>query len=176
MTDELKNFINENIDLINENSKESWQEIYNEISTEWYNIGKFTEIMLIAGIDPASKLGYIPEFYLFDTSITDYKIPNGVTSIRTCAFRECENLISVEISDTVTNIGDYAFLRCKKLKNVAISASVTTIASEAFRECKKLKQLHYKGTKKQFNDNLKARWIEYSSIQKIICTDGVIEL
>ena len=34
MSPELKNFINENIDLINENTKESWEDVYKKIDSK----------------------------------------------------------------------------------------------------------------------------------------------
>ena len=179
MNEKIKKFIEENIEFIEQNTKESWEEVYRDVSSKWYIVGKFTETLLEANIDPASTLGYIPDFYLIDSSITKYEIPNNVTYIKTNAFRDCSNLTNIIIPNNVISIGNYAFLGCKKLNKVIISESVLFIADEAFRECKKLKEIQYIGTKDQFRNNLKMKdrgWLEYSAIKKVVCTDGVIEL
>ncbi len=41
--------------------------------------------------------------------LTDFKIPDSVTSIGSCAFSGCNKLTSVTIPDSVTSIGQYAF-------------------------------------------------------------------
>lgn len=47
--------------------------------------------------------------------ITEYTIPNSVTSIGSGAFFNCRNLISVTIPDSVTEIGSNAFAFCYSL-------------------------------------------------------------
>ena len=54
-------------------------------------------------------------------------IPNSVTSIGDCAFRNCEALTSITIPESVTSIGDEAFKRCLGLTSVTIPNSVTSI-------------------------------------------------
>ena len=46
----VQDFIEENIDLINQDTKESWEKIYDDFNSLY--TGKFTEIMLESGIDP----------------------------------------------------------------------------------------------------------------------------
>lgn len=55
-------------------------------------------------------------------------------------FYNCEQLISIQISDDIENIGE-AFTKCYQLTDVVIPDSVTTIAAAAFRECKKISKL-----------------------------------
>ena len=197
MDDRVKNFINSNLDLINENTKESWEQIYSEVRHEY--IGRFTQVLLEAGIDPTEVLGYIPQMYLSDATIKEYIIPNNVTSIGSDSFSGCRNLTSIVIGDSVVSIGSYAFAwcydltsivipnnvknigydafhGCTSLKRVIIPNSVTTIGDEVFKNCINLKEIEYLGTKKEALDSLRTGWILNSSIQKIICTDGVIEL
>lgn len=102
MTQELKQFIQENKNLINQNTKESWEKIYSKIS--WEIVGEFTKTMLSAGIDPAIIMGYIPMDYLYNSKITNYKIPDSVTSIGDYAFAHCSSLTSIEIPNSVTSI------------------------------------------------------------------------
>lgn len=254
MNDKLKKFINENIDLINENTKESWEEIYKQLRYSlhsWELIGKFTKMILDAGInDPASIMGYIPDNYLYESTIQDYKlpdnvisigafafaycdslieiiIPNGVidldvgafhacrsltniiipdsvTEITLAAFRYCSSLTNIIIPNSVTSIGEEVFQNCGKLTSVVIPDSITSISKStfsycssltsvvipnsvtsideyAFSYCGKLEEITYKGTRKQaiqlgIGNKSRKKWRANSSIKKIICTDGIIEL
>ncbi len=63
-------------------------------------------------------------------------IQNGVTSIGSCAFWECE-LLSVEIPSSVQNIGNSAF-RESDIISVKIPSSVKTISDSAFQKCQSL--------------------------------------
>ncbi|MGN0636162.1 MAG: leucine-rich repeat domain-containing protein, partial [Acutalibacteraceae bacterium] len=71
-------------------------------------------------------------------ALTEYTIPDSVTSIEGDAFSHCTNLTSVTIPDSVTSIGDYAFYWCKGLTNVTIPDSVTYIGGSAFSGCTSL--------------------------------------
>ena len=51
-----------------------------------------------------------------DETVNEVIIPNGVTTIRVCAFYGCTSLTSVTIPDSVTTIGEYAFSDCTSLK------------------------------------------------------------
>ncbi len=63
-------------------------------------------------------------------------IGNGVTSIGSCAFRDC-GVLSAEIASSVTAIGNSAFLR-SSIISVTIPSGVKTIGDSAFRECQNL--------------------------------------
>lgn len=253
MNDMLKNFINESVDLINENTKDSWEKIYRLfLSGYLYGLsGEFTKMILDAGInDPASIMGYVPDNYLYESTIQDYKlpdnvisigafafahcdslteiiIPNGVvdldvgafdacrsltniilpdsvTEITLAAFRDCSsltnivipnsvisigeevfqncgNLTSVVIPDSITSISKSTFSSCSSLTSVVIPNSVTSIDEYAFSYCGKLEEITYKGTRKQaiqlgIGNKSRKKWRANSSIKKIICSDGVVEL
>ena len=176
MTDELKTFINDNIELINQNTKESWEKIYRKL--HWKITGEFTQTILDAGInDPAKIIGYLPGSYLYGSKIKNYRVPDSVIRITNYSLAYCSNLTSVVIPDSVTSIGDSAFEGCNSLTNIEIPAGVTNIGQEAFRDCKSLTRIEYNGTKEQWENIFKdAEWNVGSIATKIICTDGVIEL
>lgn len=137
ISEELKIFINENIKLIDENTKQSWEELYRKLDYEIKS--EFTKTILDAGInDPAKILGYLPDCYLHKSNITSYEIPSDVTSIGGRAFYDCPNLKNVIIPDSVTSIGKQAFKYCGSLTSVVIPSSVTSIGEEAFYKCSSL--------------------------------------
>ena len=70
--------------------------------------------------------------------LTEYTIPDSVTTIGNYAFYDCDSLTSITIPDSVTTIGDEAFFDCSSLTSVTIPDSVTTIGSGAFARCRSL--------------------------------------
>lgn len=67
--------------------------------------------------------------------IRNISIHDGVTSIGSYAFSNCDELLTLQIpSSGLTRIGDYAFSGCAKL-NAPILAGVADIGSHAFTGC-----------------------------------------
>lgn len=148
-------------------------------------------------------MNYIPKNFLAHSNIKEFIIPDNVTSIGEYAFSYCTSLITVTIGDNVTSIGNNAFLGCSSLtsvtipnkvtivdelafadcyslKNITIPSSVTSIGNSAFYNCS-LTSIKYIGTKKEamklgIGNRSRTKWRIASAIEKIICTDGVIEL
>ena len=58
-----------------------------------------------------------------------------ITEIKEGSFRNCLNLISIDIPDSVTSIGEYAFCECNRFRTVTIPDSVESIGSWAFMRC-----------------------------------------
>ena len=69
------------------------------------------------------------------SEITYNDVVCSVTSIRGCAFDNCDRLTSIVIPNSVTSIGEYAFYGCSGLTSVTIPNSVTSIGGSAFYEC-----------------------------------------
>lgn len=70
--------------------------------------------------------------------LTEYTIPDNVTSIGDSAFGSCTKLTRVSIPNSVTSIGSWAFGYCTSLTSIDIPNSVTMIAGGAFRTCESL--------------------------------------
>ncbi len=94
--------------------------------------GKFAEdngrILVVDGV----LIAFAP------AGITEYNIPDSVTTIGGFAFGWCYSLTSVTIGDSVTTIGQYAFYDCDSLTSVNIPDSVTIIGFSAFENCDSL--------------------------------------
>ena len=67
--------------------------------------------------------------------LTEYTIPDNITSINAEAFSGCSCLTSVTIPNSVTSIGEWAFYGCSCLTSVTIPDSVTSIGQRAFSGC-----------------------------------------
>ena len=95
------------------------------------------------------------------TGLTEYTIPQNVTTISVGVFKDCNNLKRITIPDSVTRIGMYAFDGCRgelivncnipagasylsgafygsRFTSVTIGSGVTTIGDYAFYECSSL--------------------------------------
>ena len=108
MNEEVKNFINENKELIQE---QRWEEIYKKD----FPI-RFTETLLESGINPLEQgLNYIPDDFLKHSETEEFIIPNGVKSIGEAAFCGCDLLTNIFIPNSVTSIGNLAFSLCDSL-------------------------------------------------------------
>ena len=73
--------------------------------------------------------------------LTEYNIPDGVTSVGETVFVHCSDLTSVTIPDSVTSIENSAFAGCSSLTSVTIPDSVTSIENSAFAYCSSLTSL-----------------------------------
>ena len=71
-------------------------------------------------------------------AILNITIPDGITTIESHAFEECNNISCISIPATVSSIGEKAFYNCKELTYINIPIN-TTIGKDAFVGCDKLK-------------------------------------
>lgn len=69
-----------------------------------------------------------------------FVIPNGVTSIGTCAFAG-SSLESIKIPFTLKEIGQSAFAFCKNLREVSIPNGVVEIGDMTFFDCQSLTEV-----------------------------------
>ena len=71
-------------------------------------------------------------------TLTSITISDSVTSIGNSAFLDCTSLTSISIPDSVTSIGNSAFSDCTSLTSINIPDSVTSIGNSAFSDCTSL--------------------------------------
>ena len=88
----------------------------------------------------------LPPWYDLRDKIKKVTLPNGLTSISSCAFINCTNLTEITIPDGVTYFGIYAFRNCAKLQKITFYKSVTEVMESAFSGCTSLKDVYYCGT------------------------------
>lgn len=142
MTEELKKFIEDNIELIEQNTYHSWQEIYSNF--EEYDgdslPGEFGKCMLEAGINPCDVLGYVPRRFLqFQKDVANFEIPDNCTYIGMGAFEDT-SIEHIEIPLSVIEIDPLAFAG-SKLKEIILPDSVNSVRNGAFHSCQQLEKV-----------------------------------
>lgn len=197
MKEEIKHFIERNIDLIDSGKFKTVYKELRKLSVMY--IGEFTRILLDAGINPARYMDELPEGYLVGVKCTSYEIPENITSIGESAFaytqlksvvipkrvehlnphvfENCGNLEKVVLPDNLITIGDYAFFGCLRLIDIEIPDKVTWIGDKVFYGCRDLNSIKFQGTKQQWNKIGKEdSWRSVSAIEEVRCSDGIIDL
>ena len=76
--------------------------------------------------------------------VTEYTIPDTVTSIGGSAFEGCANLISVNIPESVNSIENSAFSGCQNLKSVVIPEGIYSVGYHVFSDCISLTEIYCK--------------------------------
>lgn len=176
----VKEFIEENIDLLDTND---WDQFFKEaeatcLSTD--DLG-FTSLLKIyleqAGLDPLHYLDYIPYgYYWSDITLVEYEIADKIITIQGGAFYQCINLRKVTLPNTLLDIQDNAFNSCEKLKYIELPNSLEYIHSDAFANSG-LKKCTYLGTIEQFMGiELGDTIFENTDLAYIQCSDGIIEI
>ena len=159
MAVDVKQFINNWKDLI---QNKQWSDIYNifnSLVSEEGETGDFTRMLLNAGINPLEQgLTYVPAFYMYVGDETD---PSKI------------KIHEIEIPEGITKVMDYAFWGNKQLERVIFAHSCKNIYNKAFGNCPNLKEIIYKGTWEEWKDgdNTKLSW-DFVGTKYITCTDG----
>ena len=107
---------------------------YNAIhceSMDFLNFDRSSVEQIIIG----DSVEILPYGLVSGLPITEFSIPNSVTTISSKAFFNCTELENITIGNAVTTIGSGAFSYCSGLTHVTIPNSVTSIGYEAFRGC-----------------------------------------
>ena len=134
LTKNLKQFLEKNIELIEENK---FDELYKKAENDLYfsqGIGTLTRTLLAANIDPIQYLSEIPYCYLYgDSNITKFVIPDKIEFVNSCAFCNCSQLHDVIFGKDVSVIYYGAFENCTELTNVTLNEGLLEIGQYAFR-------------------------------------------
>ena len=132
MSPEVKQFIQDNKDLIEENK---WDQVYDNavFNLDSDSTGELGKIFLGLGINPIAELDYIPDYYLSSTDIKSFTIPNHIHLLSEGCFSYCEQLDEIIIPESVTQIAKFAFYCCANLKKITIlSDNIIDLSITAF--------------------------------------------
>lgn len=150
MNKRIKQFIEENIELIENNE---FDDLYYYIRERNMFVYDFTQCLLDSNIDPLPYMNQIVPSMFAHCLCTNIYVPDNIEYIAERAFADCPNLGHVSIPNTVTALGSYLFVGTHSLT-----------------------RLEFRGTKEQFF-NIKSRylWNSNSHVKRVVCTDGIIE-
>ena len=119
---------------------------------------------------------YFALITVVNKNYSTYTIHEDTKIIADYAFSDCSRMTAITIPDSVTDIGASAFSYCYSLTSVTIGNGVTSIGSYAFRECSSLTEIHFSGTKEQWQAISKVpSWNSSTGKYTIYCTDGDIK-
>lgn len=96
-----------------------WKTLYKLVSS--HVIGELTQLLYRTGLDPLTGLTRLPPFFLSETDIKSFTVPNGIKFMGYGVFGNCADLESISIPSSVIAIGDEAFTNCDNLKSVYIT-------------------------------------------------------
>lgn len=135
--------------------------------TDWYN-NQPDGVVYINQVLYAYK-GCMPQ----NTTIT---IKEGTKCISEYAFKECSNLVNVEIPSSVTTIGDRAFEDCLNLHSITIPKSVTKIGVDILRFCHNLTEIIVEEGNIKYNSKNNCNAIIETATKKLLvgCKNSVI--
>lgn len=174
MTTGLKNFIEQHINLIDNND---FLECYKllEDSLDKLLAAEFTKVMIDLGINPLIYLDYVPTNFARGSKLEDITIPSNIKYVSTLAFYQSRKLKHVVVSEGVREIRSVAFEKCGSGCHVILPSTLVNISEFAFSNIGDM-TLEYNGTKKQFKELInKTRYIFDHTFYTCTCLDGVVE-
>lgn len=94
----------------------------------------------------------VTPFSIYTNQIRSVVIQNGVTSIGSNAFYNCNRLTSVTLPDTLLSIHDHAFYNCSHLADIQIPERTESLSGAAFSGCTALRTLQLPAALTTFED------------------------
>ena len=156
-----KKFIEENIDLIDDNN---WAKVF---ETDWPGVG---DVLYSAGIDFMSAIRRVPKFVFSKSTLEEIVIPSEVTEIESFAFADSNALKTVKIPSKVSYIGQQAFRFCKSLSNIDVP-KLNSLSYQAFYYCTSLQSIDLSGC--TLKNIYRSTFDHCTSLEIIILPDSV---
>ena len=108
-------------------------------------------------------------------SVIAVLIPNTVDTVSPAALASHKNLKYVKIPCSVTTLDNFSFSGCESLEYIELPNSITKIGLQVFDRCTSLKSVSYSGTQDDWGKiSINDLWNYNSSINSVVCSDGVI--
>ena len=103
--------------------------------------GKQPDAVIPARIDGISVASIAYGAFADNLILRKVEIEEGIRTIGSNAFRRCENLEEIILSDSVTEIRNYAFAGCTKLEKIRFPKKMYILGEDAFEKCESLEEL-----------------------------------
>lgn len=142
ITNRLKNFIEDNISLIeNRDFKELYEKAY--AMDSGINVSDLTHVLYSIGMDPLEDLRYIPVSFLEACdALIEVDIPIHIERIDESAFYDCNNIESITIPKNVTELASWSLAGCDNLRKIVILGDVERIDRLVFGQSPKLEIIY----------------------------------
>lgn len=125
MTDATKEFLKNNLDLIDNNE---FSKLYKQAPEP----EELTDVLLASEINPLDYMTEVPNYYACNSSIQSITLPEHVQNIGRQSFAWCKNLTDVEFSSSIYYIGEEAFLGCSSLKHIGLPDHLMYVSLGSF--------------------------------------------
>jgi hypothetical protein len=84
---------------------------------------------------------YIGDYAFNSSKLKNIIFPNGLTSIGSFSFSDCENITAISIPNSVDEVSMGAFSGCINLETITLSDNISYIDSNVFSDCSSLKNI-----------------------------------
>ena len=147
----------------------SFYELPDRYEAPWYAYQKIIKTVSIK--EGVTSVGS----YMFweCDNITDVSLPESLLVIEEGAFSGCERLKNINIPESVTSIGTFAFWSCKSLEEITLPAGLTSIEKGTFRYCTALKEVMIPSRVEFIRSDA---FSECSSLERVVIPEGVCEI
>ena len=140
---EIEDFLKSNWDLID---AFNFNELYRKMEDDYhvlFPVGRITELLLKADINPLSYMDRVPYSYLYgSTEVTEIIVPSNCKIIDMFAFYHCNNLKKVIIKEGVEVLDKDCFSNCWSLTDIYLPDSIKEIHRDAFAFTQVSKNFH----------------------------------
>ena len=149
MIPKLKEFIEKNIDLIENNR---FEEVYDQlyVSEVEFPYGELTKILLSIDIDPLNYMNFVPSYYL-EYEKSDWSFKRFV------------------VPSNIVQLDHGSFSLCCPIGELILPESIKQIETAVFTDAR-ISKITYLGTKEQFNHVLISYRDSYRGL-RIQCSD-----
>ena len=179
ITDDVKNFIEQNIELIeNKNFLELYHKAAKRFNIIQSPIGELTSVLYEAGIDPLEGQTFVPPFFFYQSNTVDsFIVPSSCKQLSSFSF-DCSSVTQLLFEEGCETIESYALSECSKLHHIILPKTLKLISKNAFRENISLNTIHYKGKKLDWMIIEKEPDWYYNcpQLHQVTCIDGQIIL
>ncbi|MBQ7646214.1 MAG: leucine-rich repeat domain-containing protein, partial [Clostridia bacterium] len=111
----------------------------------------FTQCKMIKRVILPDGLQKVGDFAFKASSIESVVIPDGVTELGFAAFEACKSLTSADLGRGITKLKESTFSDNTSLSQLCIRAGLKTIEKSVFVGCGALKNVHYLGSREEWN-------------------------
>lgn len=155
MDEELKAFIEENIELIDSKQFKKLYDNFHKSKIASWMLGEFTQGLWDADIHPELYMNELPLWFTHTNfDLKKFTVPSNIIKIGDNAFGNCQNLEELIISEGVKDLGDNLCNSCENLRTLSLPKSLEKIGEIMFFGCRDLGdklEIIYHGTAEDFS-------------------------